>query len=395
MRQLVDVLLALAPGPPLTLQSTAALIRTHCGIAFSKQALSKRISANIDRLLFSVTTILFGSLPSIKPSAPSLKSFGRVLVQDSTTIPLPDQFSEAFPGSKNQHKAGSSLKVQLVLDLLSNSIPLLSISGFTRNDQAASTDILSVASQGDLVLRDLGYFTSGSFASMIERGIFFLSRFHYGSNLLDPTTKETLKLAKILRGKNKVDQPVLLGKAAKLPVRLVAIPVPEAVANQRRRNARKNRDKRLNPTKDKLFLMGWTIFITNIDLNTCDAAALDRLYRLRWSIEIVFKAWKSHLKLEKLNYGSESLLRVSIASRLLACALSYRITGSLEACAPADQQVSILRVAKVLSECTLLIMALLLKISAEDLLQTLVTNLTLYEKRPDRINLQQRLQGLG
>jgi hypothetical protein len=36
MRQLVDVLLALAPGSPLTLQSTSTLIRTYCGISFSK-----------------------------------------------------------------------------------------------------------------------------------------------------------------------------------------------------------------------------------------------------------------------------------------------------------------------------------------------------------------------
>jgi hypothetical protein len=353
------------------------------------------MSANMDRLLFSIATILFSSLPSIKRSSAPLESFGRVLVQDSTTIPLPDQFSKAFPGSKNQHKAGASLKVQLVLDLLSNSIPHLSISGFNRNDQAASKDILSVASPGDLVLRDLGYYTFASFAGMIKRGIFFLSRLHSSSIPLDVTTREPLKLAKILRKKKRIDQPILLGTKAKIPVRLVAIPVPEAVANQRRRKARNNRDTRLNPTKDRLFLMGWTIFITNIEPETCDADALDRLYRLRWSIEIVFKAWKSHLRLKNLNLGSESMLRVSIASRLLACALSYRITGSLEACAPPDQQVSILRVAKVLSGCTLLIMALLLKVSAEDLLQTLVANLTFYEERTDRINLQQRLQGLG
>jgi hypothetical protein len=67
--------------------------------------------------------------------------------------------SKVYPGNKNRTgKNFSVFKIQAIYDLLAERFVAFSTSGFTRNDQRASADILDLARKGDLVLRDLGYF---------------------------------------------------------------------------------------------------------------------------------------------------------------------------------------------------------------------------------------------
>ena len=85
-----------------------------------------------------------------------------------------------------------------------------------------------------------------------------------------------------------------MGSSEKLAVRLVAIPVPPRVAEGRRRALRQSRDHRFNPSKERLFLLDWYVFITNVGKEVWSADQIAEIYGLRWRIEIVFKAWKSH-----------------------------------------------------------------------------------------------------
>src|SRR5205807_2210411 len=114
-------------------------------------------------------------------------------------------------------------------------------------------------------------------------------------------------------------------------VRLVAIPVPEEVANERRRKA-KAQDRRSRPSAKRLFLMSWSLLLTNVPKSLWPAKVLPVIYRLRWRIEMIFKAWKSHLGLRELNCRTANLLRLSVMSRLLFCVLVYRFCQALELC---------------------------------------------------------------
>lgn len=215
-------LLALSTGRAPTLERIAAVVQLIIGDSFSKQAVSKRIGLGIDQFLGRIVAGLFSELKSRSDKKGLFAAFNRVLLQDSTTLKLPDRFRDSFPGSANQSKrTQSSMKIQLVSDLLGDRIVQLSISGFTRNDQAASGDILSVARAGDLILRDLGYFVTGNFKLMNERGIFFLSRWHRGTTLIDPETGEPIDLCKKLRKHGELDINVLLGKKHRVVARLV------------------------------------------------------------------------------------------------------------------------------------------------------------------------------
>jgi hypothetical protein len=191
-------------------------------------------------------------------------------------------------------------KVNIVIDLITGMCPLLNIVPFTVNEQKLSNDIFAIARSGDLVIRDLGYFVTDTFRKMLAANIFFLSRYRYGVSLFDSKTLGKINLEKELSGKLSVDKIFLLGHEHKVPVRLVAIKLNECQAAERIRKAKKDRDKRLNHSKEYYVLLGYIIFITTVGACIWTHEQVAQAYRSRWNIEILFKSWKSGFNITEL-----------------------------------------------------------------------------------------------
>ena len=109
---------------------------------------------------------------------------------------------------------------------------------------------------------------------------------------------------------------MLLNNPERTPVRLVAAPVAEETANLRRLKANRETQGH-NPSKAVLELMDWTIFLTTIPATHADFTQLLAIYGLRWRIEVIFKAWKSHLKFHLLHRVSRCQLLILLKARLL------------------------------------------------------------------------------
>lgn len=269
----------------------------------SKTAIWKRANKN---LLACVDSILKKAINSqlephkinIKKEG-SLSHFTRVLLQDSTTIQLPNLLAQFYKGNTSKGKQKSVLRIQLVHDLLTGGFQTFSLSSFTENDQGAAPGILKIIRQGDLVIRDLGYFVIKVFKNIAAAGGFFLTRFKYGCHIYSPVTGEKIELIDLLKG-NMVDVDILLGAKEKFGCRMIAVKLPEKVANERRRKAKNDRDKRLNHSKEYMELLGWAIFFTNVKSDTWDYKTVIQIYKIRWHIEIIFKGWKSHFNIDKL-----------------------------------------------------------------------------------------------
>lgn len=182
----------------------------------------------------------------VKAIDPAFKSFGRVILQDSTIIGLPARMAKHFPGAANQTgKPIAGMRIQAFFDLLSESCLGFSISPFTRNDQKASADVLDFAQAGDLVIRDLGYSSLAVFHRLKQAGIHLLSRLRYRTCIFDEEGNPVNLLERLQR-EGSLDTMLCIGSEERLPIRLIAVPVPEAIAAERRRKARLNRDRRLN-----------------------------------------------------------------------------------------------------------------------------------------------------
>ncbi|SRR6266567_4290743 len=389
--KLVLALVALAAETVLSLERVAAVIGLAAGTAYSKQAFHQRLGVKLELFLAQVATALFKQISLPVQNQGWFKAFQRVLLHDSTVEPLPEHLASAFPGPGNgRRRRYAALKLQFICDLLHSQVLRVGLSGFTRNDQAASPDILSLIQPGDLIIRDLGYFVLKVLEQICLKGAFFLSRYRHGVSIFDAQTGQPLNLAAQLRPGHAFDRQVLLG-AEKVPVRLVAQPVPEAVANERRRKARTNRDRRLNPSKAKLYLLGWNIFVTNVPRAVWSAKALQPIYRLRWRIEIIFKAWKSHLGLRELNCRTADLLRLSVMTKLLFCIAVYRLCDALELLGDAERHVSLLRLARILGQCACWFAVALLGVSMAQWLDWHLRHHLFYEIRKDRKNFYELL----
>lgn len=393
--KLVLGLLALAAENTLSLETAATIIGQAAETSYSKQALHKRLSQSIEQFLARVALCLFSTLDEATRWIRALEPFGRVLVHDSTVQSLPAHLASIFPGSSNQSGTPqAAVKVQLVIDLKNGGVHHLSLSSFRRNDQAAAPDLIDIAQPGDLVLRDLGYWVLSVLRALALKGVYFLSRYRHGTAVLDPQTGKPLDLVRILRSCGQIDQQVWLGEKCRLPVRLVALPVPEAVANQRRRKARANRDRRLAPSSTHMFLLGWNIFVTNVPAQIWSAKTLLCIYRLRWRIETIFKAWKSYLGFRQLNCRTAAMLRLSLMTKLLFCLLVCDLSNRLELLQTGANHVSLLRLAKIMGQCACLISAAILGWSPEQWLARQLEAHLFYEKRADRNNFYQLLAGL-
>ena len=382
-----------------SLETLALAIGALGGEPVSKQAVAKRLGAAcvafLREALFAAiaSTAKFGRLRD----GGVFRTFGRVLIQDSTSLSLSPRLAAAFPGSRNQSgKTQAGAKIQAIYDLLAEGFVRFAVTAFTRNDQAASKDMLRVARKGDLVLRDLGYFVLKDFAELHRRGVFYLSRLRGATVLLDARGRP-FDLLRALRREGRLDVALRLGKAAKLSVRLVAAPLPVAVANERRRKARLNRDKRCRPDKARLALLGWEIFVTNVPATVWSSEEVCCVYGLRWRIEIIFKAWKSNLRFADLPAGSAHQVQAWLYARLLCVTVLQTFYGQLEQRLERrhGRALSLLRLTALLGESPDLIAPLTRTDEGLVLLERLLAKHCCYEKRRDRLNYAEVIRCLG
>ncbi len=244
-------------------------------VAFSEDLLQKAVSKKAEALKGSLI----------------FKSFGKVLLQDSTNLKLPDCLAQSFPGNCSRGMQKAVARIQTILDLKTMQFLRFSLSGFTRNDQAASGDIIPLCSEGDLVIRDLGYFALATFKELAGIGVHFLSRLRFGVKLYDLNGTE-IALKSLLKARKKVDRWVLIGEK-KVMVRLVMLPVPKEVAAEKKRKAKHDRDKRLNHSEEYYIWLEYNVYITTVDEETWSTEDVLNAYRVRWQIEIIFKSWKT------------------------------------------------------------------------------------------------------
>ena len=76
--------------------------------------------------------------------------------------------------------------------------------------------------------------------------------------------------------------------------------VPQDVADTRRRCLRAAaRAKGRQVSATRLALAAWTIFVTNVPVERLTLREALVLGRMRWQIELLFKLWKSHGRVDE------------------------------------------------------------------------------------------------
>ena len=244
--------------------------------------------------------------------------FDRIIVQDSTVIKLPQRLFKDFSGVKNKAKQVANARVQIALDIRSNTFNLFSVDSYSKNDLSAANE-LDIA-KGDLIIRDRGYFRLSEIIRIKEEQADFIYRYRHSLKYCDPITGDRIDILKLLKNKSKLEISVKIGNLNSPIVKLFAVKVNEQIACKRRTQLRKN-TKRHTPGKELLQLQSWTIFITSIDEEISFEEVFD-LYRLRWRIEIIFKGLKSHLNFGEIHNVSRQQLTFILMGKMILLLLT-------------------------------------------------------------------------
>ncbi len=268
------------------------------------QSLDERLN---DRAADCLRRVLAAALQRLveaeSAAAGLLGRFASVYALDATVWTLPEAAAALFPGCGAGGRAAgagrAARKVLLRLEVGGGALDALEVRPGRGNDLAAPLAWAPLP-EGALLLDDLGFFDLGRLQHYAEQGVYFLSRLagntHVGHD------GRFGHLAALLRRQtgDRLDLAVEVGAQARLPCRLLAVRVPEAVAERRRRRVRRSAQRHGRRLRaERLELCGWNVLITNAPAARIGPEEAWSLRRLRWQIELLFKVWKSEGRLDE------------------------------------------------------------------------------------------------
>lgn len=282
---------------PSEFVATAAQV----GVRVTPEAVEKRFTDKLSSFLREGLRHVLRPLVAADPVAiPLLRRFTAVEIGDSTTVALPDEYADQFPGCGGSAGFGkAAAKIQARWELISGQLTKLVVEpGRTSDGQSEEAE--ETVKPGSLLIRDLGYFSLDWFAKLGQAGAYWISRWQPGTTVSD-RDGQPLDLLEFVRGhcgKGPIDRPILLGATARLACRLIVLRVPQEMAARRRQEAyEKARKHGRQPSQECLAWCEWTLFVTNVPVEMLSWKEVVVLYRVRWQIELMFKLWKSRSQL--------------------------------------------------------------------------------------------------
>jgi hypothetical protein len=248
--------------------------------------------------------------------------FDHIFIIDSTNFDLHKSLKEKFKGNKGS-ASESSMRIQFLFDYVTGAIHV-ELGDVNLGDASTLNEIVAfdkIDTSGNcLFLSDLGYFKTDTFVKIDEkRGAFFISKLKHRIKILDADGKE-LKLLELL--KQNPDRIDVLVKIGDLECRLLGQKLNEKIINQRLRRVNKeNGRKGKTVSKEYKFFLTYGLFITNLT-EEFNFEAVYTVYRLRWQVELVFKTWKSILKIHHINSAKESNVFCKVYGKLIVATIT-------------------------------------------------------------------------
>jgi Transposase DDE domain len=308
-------------------------------VDISPEAIHQRMHKPAIAFLQDMIRQTLAKLSSLDPICDDglFPSFTKVYIADSTGFALPEELHQTFPGAGGSAaKAGA--KIQAVWDYKSSLFGHFALTPWNIPDQRYIDQVVALAQKGILFLFDLGYFKVKALASIALVGAYFLCRLNHQTNIYETATGRLgpIKLAEVLTAVAHdiplLETSIFIGATERVAARLIAVRMPEAIVNERRRMARKNAKKKgYTPSQAHLTLMAWNLFITNVPPAIWPTATIVYVYPLRWQIELIFKSWKSYLHLASLTTKKEDPTLCYLYGRMLLILLNYALCPQIRA----------------------------------------------------------------
>jgi transposase len=210
----------------------------------------------------------------------------------------------------------------------------LTITESVRNDQRDANETAENVCENDLIIRDLGYFSTSVLQKIGTRKAYFLSRLPSSVSVYDENRVEIdfkkLYDFMIRNGMERCEQQVFIGKERE-PVRLVVGLVPPEVYQERMRRKQKEGKKKRRQMKERTkLLLRFNLFITNAEEKKLPSEKVMPLYRFRWQVELMFKNRKSVFSIHGLQRMKEERYITMLYIRLILIIVNLQIINRVQ-----------------------------------------------------------------
>ncbi len=289
-----------------------------------------------------------------------LTMFKGIKIGDSSQIELSKKLAKHFKGSGGA-ASKSALKLNVLFDLSTNTTVNVDIKPGSYSDSKLGLSDIQYLKKGELLIRDLGYFMIDSLKKVSDMGAYYLSRLKKDVKIFLSESDEKAIERNFLKketknGRKIVDMQIFLGHQ-KLPSRLIAFKVPKWVLKQRLKKFKSSNKK--EPSEEYVEWAGFTAFITNIDGSICAAELIVELYTLRWQIELLFKSYKSTLKIDVIRGTHPNSVLCIVYAKLIGILIAEKIISFVTTTCEENQEISIDKFIKWLKNADKLVQAIL------------------------------------
>ena len=274
----------------------------------SGQAWDKRLLASADWLLWLFNTLLAA------PTGSCGEHSQRILLVDATHVSCRDKRADTW-------------RVHTAYDLLAGRVAWVRIS--TQHVAEGFAQLLLHV--GDIVVGDGAYSRAKQLLAVAAAQAFCLVRYSAAhlplyAPLAPAWTREhrldVLAWLRTLPPGLYERQAMVVEQQDCLPVRLIALVLPEEEAEAfRRQKQRQARDKGRTLSSEALFLAGFVLLVTTLPAQSWSKERLLELYGARWQIEVLFKRIKQvlamHLLPAQTPQGAQAMIYALLVAWLL------------------------------------------------------------------------------
>ncbi len=322
------------------------------GVVVSPQAIEQRMRAGADAFFLQLCQSLLTDV-IVGPDCPlgTLSGFNGVYLQDGTSISLPDEAKEQWPGSGTRTGSGGEarLRVQVRLDLQRGGLsgPFLQ-AGREGERSGASSLEENPLPQGSLSVTDTGLLTLARMQRANDTNRFFLAPASVCAKVIDAdgivSSLPEWLASRVRQGATFMDEWVHLGIEQRVSARLIAVPNPHPPKRRRdtpprrkgarhdvqvgrkrmRKVERGRKNKRMS--RGRFQMRDWIVLVTNVEAERLTKVQARELLRARWQSEMLWKLWKQYLHLDL--WRSEKLVRIlcEVYAKLIGVTIQHWFT---------------------------------------------------------------------
>jgi Transposase DDE domain len=337
------------PEASLEMLSSTAAIRA---VKVSDTAVHKRFTSACADFLHAVLEEMLLVLVQAEEVTPPkvLRRFAAVVIEDSSTITLPDELASLWQGcGGNQTHTSAALKLHVRWELLHGRLLGPALTDGRCSDHRSPLRQQELP-EGSLYVTDLGYFCVQEIAQRHRQHRFTLTRLRVGTKLFD-RKRTPLALATVLpqRVGQMKEMRVLVGAQEQVPMRLLMLRVPKDIADKRRQDLLADAQRRQQPVSEEtLRLADWTLLITDAPAKRLPFQAALVLLRERWQMELLYKLWKQHAQVDEWRTANPWRALCELYAKLIGVVLQHWLIVLF---AWQDSQRSLVKLAHVVRDC--------------------------------------------